>query len=383
MGQTAVLSALLGFAAAVLLIACVRMLSQPDAADPAAVAAVMQQEEMERLVARAMESAEAKRSQSRSVVSVDKKNMDVDLDKLSDALLGKMTDNMENLVKNYIDEVVEKLDNRTFVKQSRSVVLTPEEPKLVEVRYVGGMQAKRCMDVNPHWKGEVRAWNCQGVNSNYQQLELSGKERLEMDDRCVDVAGVAAGGHVKMAACSDAATQKWSYAAAGGAELRPVGALRNEHTGLCLNVKSSGGYPEAVIAEACSGSCGQLWSVSLDLRSSTRVAAAVSTYNEDVRRKEPRVLCWIMTHGANHRTKATAVNNTWGRRCTYLVFVSSSPDDLLNVVHIKLDGPDSRNMLRPKSKLGWLYMYEHFLDDADWFLKGDDDSYVVMENLKV
>ena len=36
-----------------------------------------------------------------------------------------------------------------------------------------------------------------------------------------------------------------------------------------------------------------------------------------------KILCWIMTSPPNHKTMAAAVKDTWGRRCNYLLFVSS------------------------------------------------------------
>ena len=38
---------------------------------------------------------------------------------------------------------------------------------------------------------------------------------------------------------------------------------------------------------------------------------------------KPRIFCWVSTYPANHRTKATAVRNTWGQRCDNILFVSN------------------------------------------------------------
>lgn len=44
--------------------------------------------------------------------------------------------------------------------------------------------------------------------------------------------------------------------------------------------------------------------------------------------------------------------------------------------------PDGRNHLTAKTMKTMEYLYTHHLDQYDWFLKGDDDAFLVMENLK-
>jgi glycoprotein-N-acetylgalactosamine 3-beta-galactosyltransferase len=94
-----------------------------------------------------------------------------------------------------------------------------------------------------------------------------------------------------------------------------------------------------------------------------------------------KILCWILTYPGAHDTKARAVNETWGRNCDYLLFVTSAPHATLPTLVVDLKGPDAYNRLWIKSKRAWEHVYEHYLDKAEWFMKADDDTYVVWDNL--
>lgn len=107
----------------------------------------------------------------------------------------------------------------------------------------------------------------------------------------------------------------------------------------------------------------------------------VNTSVADDLSKRVKVFCFIATTTANLLTKAKAVNDTWGKRCDKILFVSSSPSELS--MTISFDIEDSRSHLTGKTMTMLNYMYNNYLNDYQWFMKADDDTFVIMENLKL
>ncbi|XP_070000802.1 glycoprotein-N-acetylgalactosamine 3-beta-galactosyltransferase 1 isoform X2 [Penaeus vannamei] len=93
-----------------------------------------------------------------------------------------------------------------------------------------------------------------------------------------------------------------------------------------------------------------------------------------------RVLCWVMTQPASHDKKAVHVKATWGRRCNKLIFISSKNNESLGAIDVGVE--EGRNMLWGKTKAAYKYAYDHHLQEYDWFLKADDDTYIIVENLR-
>ena len=87
-----------------------------------------------------------------------------------------------------------------------------------------------------------------------------------------------------------------------------------------------------------------------------------------------------MTYGTNFKTKLPHVRNTWGKRCNVLLITSDTEDKEHDTMAINIK--EGRKHLNMKTMKTFDYIYQHHMDDADWFMKADDDTYVILENLR-
>uniref|UniRef100_A0A671N7D4 Glycoprotein-N-acetylgalactosamine 3-beta-galactosyltransferase 1 n=1 Tax=Sinocyclocheilus anshuiensis TaxID=1608454 RepID=A0A671N7D4_9TELE len=92
-----------------------------------------------------------------------------------------------------------------------------------------------------------------------------------------------------------------------------------------------------------------------------------------------RVLCWVMTQPKHLKSRTQHVRATWGKRCNIVLYMSSEASDFPTV---GLNVSEGRSQLYWKTIRAFQHIHTHHLDHADWFLKADDDTFVVLENLR-
>ncbi|XP_067366629.1 glycoprotein-N-acetylgalactosamine 3-beta-galactosyltransferase 1 isoform X2 [Channa argus] len=92
-----------------------------------------------------------------------------------------------------------------------------------------------------------------------------------------------------------------------------------------------------------------------------------------------RILCWIMTGPSNLESRTKHIRATWAKRCDKVLYMSSIKTDFPTV---GLNVTEGRENLYWKTIRAFQFIHQHHLNEADWFLKADDDTFVVIENLR-
>ena len=92
------------------------------------------------------------------------------------------------------------------------------------------------------------------------------------------------------------------------------------------------------------------------------------------------ILCFMMTHSGSHRTKVNAVMDTWGRQCDGWLIASNETDIELGSMKMKTPAQYTRLWIKLNETIR--YITSNYIDHYDWFYKVDDDTFVIMENLR-
>jgi glycoprotein-N-acetylgalactosamine 3-beta-galactosyltransferase len=121
--------------------------------------------------------------------------------------------------------------------------------------------------------------------------------------------------------------------------------------------------------------------------SNDTVVAAVNgtSFRNITSPSEVRVACFVMTtEGSKARMAVAIIDKTWGTHCDKLVFVASEPVPGVQAETLiveRIPDESSVNLYRKVVNM-WKKVYEKYKNEADWFIRADDDTFIVMRNFK-
>uniref|UniRef100_A0A0N4ZDU4 N-acetylgalactosaminide beta-1,3-galactosyltransferase n=1 Tax=Parastrongyloides trichosuri TaxID=131310 RepID=A0A0N4ZDU4_PARTI len=96
--------------------------------------------------------------------------------------------------------------------------------------------------------------------------------------------------------------------------------------------------------------------------------------------RRTKVFCFILTSIKNMKTRAIYQKDTWLKRCDNYLFGSAVED--LSLPAINACSHDIHDSAMCKFKNTIKYIWNKYGEEYDWYFKTDDDSYIVVENLR-
>ena len=105
-----------------------------------------------------------------------------------------------------------------------------------------------------------------------------------------------------------------------------------------------------------------------------------------------KIFCWVKYDQASSHSKSTnfypteetfykTIMATWGRKCTKIVFFTNRASDNLNEEHFVLLNTNDLQSWFSSYKSIQTICEKYNLYDYDWFLKVEEDTFIIMENL--
>jgi len=156
----------------------------------------------------------------------------------------------------------------------------------------------------------------------------------------------------------------------------------------CIIITFFTGFIISIIIQTISwtklflGSRKQFYEIS-DLKPiNVQANVVLNTSIADSIQKNVRIFCWVETYPGSHKDKVVHIWNTWGKRCDKTVFISTKEDKIDGIHFIKVNVTEGYHKLLQKSVAGLKYIHDKYLNEYDWFYKADDDTYMIVENLR-
>ncbi|XP_065672399.1 chondroitin sulfate synthase 1 [Hydra vulgaris] len=110
-----------------------------------------------------------------------------------------------------------------------------------------------------------------------------------------------------------------------------------------------------------------------------------NSYAEKGLKKKKFIFIGVMTAEKYLDSRAKAVYETWGsdlKGYGKLMFFASSQTKRTDLPVISLDGVDDSYPPQRKSMMMLKYMHDNYIDEYEWFVRGDDDVYIRIDKLQ-